>query len=145
MIRIKFKKLHENAIAPHKTYSTDAGFDLFAVEDYKIKRGNTIIIKTGLAVEIPTGYEMQIRPRSGLAFLCGLTVVNSPGTIDSGYRGEIGIIVTLIGNFDCLVFQKGHKIAQAVICKLPDVEFVEVDILGESERSDNGFGSSSIF
>lgn len=119
----------------------DAGFDLRAAESKKICVGKFSLIKTGLCVEIPYGFELQIRSRSGLASKKGLFVLNSPGTIDSGYRGEIGVILANFGD-DVQEISRGDKIAQAVLS-----EFVTADIrmttkLSESERGDDGFGST---
>ncbi|MBF0486773.1 MAG: dUTP diphosphatase [Nitrospirae bacterium] len=141
-MEIKFKKLFPSAKQPRRAYDTDAGFDLFSVEDCIVNKNGITVIPTGIAVEIPPGYEMQIRPRSGLAALYGFVVVNSPGTIDSGYRGEIKVIACLVGSNESLHVHKGEGIAQAVIYKLPDVSFVEVETLSDSARGTKGMGST---
>lgn len=138
---VKVKKLHEDAKIPTKAHKTDAGFDLFAAEDSIVWSGQTKLISTGIAVELPEGYEMQIRPRSGLSVKTSLKVVL--GTVDAGYRGEIGIIAQNSGNKEYLI-HKGDKIAQAVIQKLPEIELIEVDELENGERGANGFGSTGV-
>ena len=143
---IKWKKLTKDAIIPKYAHSTDSGFDLHSIEDAKLDIGNGIVIGTGLAVEIPEGYEMQIRPRSGLAAKQGITIINSPGTIDAGYRGEIKII--LYKHHSRLSFpytthiKKGDRIAQGVIAKVYHPEFITVEELDDSERGSGGFGST---
>ena len=168
MVRVKFKKLNEDAIIPVKAHSTDAGFDLYAAEETKIFAGKTKLVPTGLAFELPEGYEMQVRPRSGLSLDSPIKVIL--GTVDAGYRGEVGIIVynsqqvkytseprifapILRGDNDfnevradipAIVIRKGDKIAQAIIQKLPDIELVEVEELTTGERGVNGFGSKGV-
>ena len=121
-MNLYFKKLHEDAIIPEYFYLSDSGFDLYAVEDAEIKFGEITLIHTGLAIEMAsdgedtTHYEMQIRPKSGLALKEGITVVNSPGTVDFSYRGEICVIASTLKK-DCnYKVNKGDKIAQGVIC-----------------------------
>jgi deoxyuridine 5''-triphosphate nucleotidohydrolase (dut) len=144
MIQVKIKRLHPNAKMPIRAYATDSGYDLHSIEDFHVYRNMVTKVHTGIAVEIPIGYEGQIRPRSGLALNYGLTVVNSPGTIDSGYRGEIIVLVTLIGDCCSGKFRADQRIAQLVIQKLPEVELVEVEELAASERDSKGFGSTGI-
>jgi deoxyuridine 5''-triphosphate nucleotidohydrolase (dut) len=127
---------------PTRVYNTDAGYDLYTIENCYITREVVTRVSTGIAIEIPVGYEGQIRPRSGLASDYGLTVVNSPGTIDSGYRGEIIVLLTMIGDCCDGKFNKGQRIAQLVIQKLPDVELVEVEELSETDRGNHRFGST---
>ncbi|NJK54297.1 MAG: dUTP diphosphatase [Leptolyngbyaceae cyanobacterium SU_3_3] len=113
-MELKIQQLHESAIIPHYAHPGDAGLDLFAIEQQDILPGETQLIKTGIAIALPPGYEAQIRPRSGLALKHSITVLNSPGTIDSGYRGEIGIILINHGKKSFLVIP-GMKIAQMVV------------------------------
>lgn len=122
-----------------------AGMDLYAniFEDTIIKNGEIKLIPTGIKISIPNGYEVQIRPRSGLAFKHGITVLNSPGTIDSDYRGEIGIILINHGKED-FVIKRGDRIAQMVINEVIMKNFIEVDTLDETTRGSGGFGHSGV-
>ena len=138
---LKVEKVHEDAILPRYAHFNDAGLDLFSVEEILIKSNETALIKTGIKIELPFQTEAQIRPRSGLALKYGITVLNTPGTIDEGYRGEIGIILINHGKDDFLV-EKGMKIAQMVIKPVWKVEVSEVDELSDSLRGEGGFGST---
>ena len=138
---LKVKKIHEEAILPSYAHFNDAGLDLFSVEEVLIKPNETALIKTGIKIELPTQTEAQIRPRSGLALKHGITVLNTPGTIDEGYRGEIGIILINHGKNDFLV-EKKMKIAQMVIKPIWKVEVNEVEELSDSLRGEGGFGST---
>lgn len=142
-MKIRIKKLQKDAIIP--TYQTPqaAGFDLHALESSVIKAGERALVQTGLAFEIDEGYEVQVRPRSGLALKHGISVLNTPGTVDSDYRGEIKVILI---NHSCEDFtiQKGDRIAQGVVCLVYQAEFEEVQILAESVRGEGGFGSSGL-
>jgi len=140
-LELKIKKIHSDAVIPSYVHEGDAGFDLVSVEDYVLRPGERRAIGTGLQVEIPEGYEMQIRPRSGLAFKQGVTVLNSPGTIDVGYRGEIKVILVNHGDGNYEV-KKCERIAQGVINELPKVTIVEVSELSETARGEGGFGST---
>ena len=124
-MKIKFKKLKENAILPKYAHEGDAGMDLVSCENCFLKPGERILVPIGIAVEIPYGYEMQIRPRSGFALKNGISIVNSPGTVDSGYRGELGVILINHGQEDFEV-KAGDKIAQAVLNKVEIVEIEEI-------------------
>lgn len=150
-MKIKIKRLHPDAIIP--TYGTEgaSGFDLYAVEDVPLYPGQTNTIGTGLAFEVEPGYELQIRPRSGLSLKTALRVANSPGTVDSDYRGEVKIIMQNTKPFnyytaeeDLIVIKKGERIAQGVICPVIKVEFDVTDELQETERGEGGFGSTGI-
>lgn len=118
----------------------DAGMDLHAVSAVSIEPGDTALVPTGLAIELPAGYEAQIRPRSGLALKHGITLPNSPATIDPGYRGEIRVILMNLGR-ETFVIQAGERIAQMVVARYEAVEWEEGD-LSDSVRGDGGFGSS---
>lgn len=154
---IKVKMLHEDAIIP--TYATpgSAGFDLCCVENITINPGETVPIPTGLAFEIPEGYEIQIRPRSGHSLKTKLRVANSPGTIDADYRGEVKVIMENTDYVRAVVSQghdlgadggypisikKGTKIAQAVLCYVPKMKFEVVEALSDTKRGGGGFGST---
>jgi len=142
MIPLKFKRLLPDAILP--TYETEgaAGFDLYVAEETVSPAGKTILVRTGWAVEIPEGYEIQIRPRSGTTYKTGLIVKNSPGTIDSDYRGEIKIIIYNTGERYGHCINKGDRIAQGVLKKVPKAEIIEVEELSETKRGEGGFGST---
>jgi dUTP pyrophosphatase len=141
MVQVKVKKLHEDAVIPVKAHPTDAGFDLYAVEEIQLNAWQTELVPTGLAFELPLGYEMQVRPRSGISLKTPLKVIL--GTVDAGYRGEVGIIVNNVSPY-LHTIKKGEKIAQAVIQKLPEIELVEVDELDNGDRGENGFGSTGV-
>ena len=141
MVKIKIQKIHPDAIIPKYAHDGDAGMDLHSCENYILKSRERRLISTGLKVEIEKGYEMQIRPRSGLALKYGISVLNTPGTIDSGYRGDVGVILINTSSSDYEI-KKGDRIAQAVINKLEDVVIEEVEGLADSSRGDGGFGST---
>ncbi|WCS66612.1 dUTP diphosphatase [Bacillus phage 0105phi7-2] len=139
-LRVKIKRMKDVEL-PKYARKFDAGFDLVAAEDVVIKPGETKVVPTGLAFEIPPGYELQIRPRSGMSRETKLRVVL--GTIDSGYRGEIGVIAD--NNFDLpYIVHAGMRIAQGVIAPVVTAHFVEVDKLSDSERGNYGFGSTGV-
>jgi dUTP pyrophosphatase len=142
-ITVKIKKLHPDAKLPEAARDGDVAFDLCSVVDYDLETGSRYAVPTGIAMEIPRGYEGQIRPRSGLSLRQGITTLNTPGTIDSGYRGEVKVILINHGN-DTFQIEKGMRIAQLAIRPVPDVKFVEVDDLEESQRGTGGFGSTGI-
>jgi dUTP pyrophosphatase len=141
-LKLRIRRLHENALIPRYAHGPleDAGLDLHAVEVVTISPGETKLVPTGLAIELPPGYEAQIRPRSGLALKYGITLPNSPATIDPGYRGEIKVIVQNLGQIPFTV-EPGERIAQMVVARYEAVEWEEGD-LNESERGAGGFGSS---
>lgn len=139
--QVRFKKLHPLAVAPSYAKQGDAGADVRSVETVLIGPGETIAVDIGLAVEIESGFEIQVRPRSGLALNHGITVLNSPGTIDSGYRGPCKVILHNTQSDPYLV-EVGDKVAQFVVSRKPSTIFVEVDELSDSERGSGGFGST---
>ena len=140
-MEIKVKKLSNKAIIPAYQTKEAAGFDLHSIEDVVIKPGERKLISTGLAFEIPYGYEIQIRPRSGLAYKHGITVLNTPGTIDSDYRGEIKVLLINHSNEDFEI-KINERIAQAIIKEVIQAEFIEVDELSDTDRGEKGFGST---
>lgn len=140
---IKIKTLHPDAIIPAYQSSGAAGFDLCAIEDAIIPAHQSKLIKTGLSMELESGYELQIRPRSGLALKQQITVLNSPGTIDWDYRGEIMIILINHSNNDFEV-KKHDRIAQGVVAKVEIAEFQITQTLNDTERGNKGFGSSGV-
>ena len=141
MVDIKIKKLREDAIIPTYAHTSDAGADIYAIEDVDIPPHKTIIVKTGIAVSIPNNYEIQIRPRSGLSSKTNLRIANTPGTIDAGYTGEVGVIMDNTGNLTAHI-KKGDKIAQMVPMPVPMINWIEVDELDSTDRGTNGYGSS---
>lgn len=138
---VKILKVDTNAIVPKYAHEGDAGVDLFSVEDYSLSPGETRVIRTGLKMEISIGYEMQVRPKSGLAAKYEITVLNSPGTIDAPYRGEVGVILINHGQ-DTYEVKTGEKIAQGIFTKVENADFVEVQELSETVRGSGGFGST---
>lgn len=140
---LKVQKVHEDAIIPNYAHIGDAGLDLFSIEEKLLKSGDSALIKTGIKIELPEQTEAQIRPRSGLALKNGITVLNTPGTIDEGYRGEIGIILINHGKEDFLV-EKNMKIAQMVVKPVWYVNVEEVKTLSDTERAEGGFGSTGV-
>ena len=141
VLKIKVKKLSNKAVIPAYQTKEAAGFDLHSIEDIVIKPSERKLISTGLAFEIPYGYEIQIRPRSGLAYKHGITVLNTPGTIDSDYRGEIKVLLINHSNEDFEI-KINERIAQAIIKEVIQANFIEVDELSDTERGKKGFGST---
>lgn len=142
MLLIEVKKLSEAARIPKFGNPGDAGADLcYLGEDVILNPGQKKLLSTGLAVAVPTGYEMQIRPRSGLAAKHGITVLNTPGTVDSGYRGELKVILVNLSSIPYTV-RNEDRIAQAVINKLPEVGYCVVEELDATDRGEEGFGST---
>lgn len=142
-IDLKIKKLHKSAIIPAYQSAEAAGFDLHSVESCVIESGKSALIATGLAFEIPKGYEVQIRPRSGLALKHGISVLNTPGTIDSDYRGEIKVILINHSNAPFSI-NIGDRIAQGVVNEIICAKIIEVEDLANSTRGAMGFGSSGV-
>ena len=126
---------------PKKAHPDDAGYDLYSRIDVEIAPMSGTAVPVGFAMELPSGYEAQIRPRSGLAAKHHITVTNSPGTVDANYRGEVKAILFNLGK-EPFTIKRGDRIAQMVICKLPEIELQEVTALSESDRGTGGFGSS---
>lgn len=140
-ITVQIEKLNPNAIIPTYAHPTDAGADVSAVEVTVVPAGKTVLVHTGLKLAIPKGYEVQVRPRSGLSLKTGLRVANAPGTIDSSYRGELGIIITNTSS-ESYTIAAGDKIAQILIAPTPMMDFVETTISDTTDRGEGGFGSS---
>lgn len=143
---IPFKKLDTNAVEPDYAYMSDSGFDFFATEDVTLPAFGRALIPTGLSFDLPEGYEMQVRTKSGLAINQGLMVLNSPGTVDRGYQGEIKVIIFNVNNHEFTI-PKGMKVGQGVICPVlcgNDILFDFVEEFEPKERGDNGFGSTGI-
>jgi dUTP pyrophosphatase len=166
--QVKIKKLHPDAVIPQYAREMDAGFDLVAVEDVLVAPGESVKVPTGLAFALPEGFELQVRPRSGISVKTKLRLSNAPGTIDAGYRGEVAILVDNTREASrtyknvCLdasekevtvdqevdthsyLIKKGDRLAQGVIAIVPVAQFEVVDELDETERGTGGFGSSGI-
>ena len=138
-MKLKIKKLHSDAIVPKYAHHDDAGFDLFAIENVMVKKGQRAVIPTGIAMEIPEGHVGLIWDKSGLSIKFGIKTVG--GVIDSTYRGEILIGVINFGEND-YVFEKGHKVAQMIIQKKETVDFEEVKELSDTKRGEDRFGST---
>jgi dUTP pyrophosphatase len=142
-MKIKILKLSKSAIVPEYKHSGDSGLDLYSIEEKTILPGETKLIHTGIAIELPNGLEAQIRPRSGLALKHSITVLNTPGTVDASYRGEIGIILINHGTSSFDVSQ-GMRIAQMVIVPVIRAEIEKVEQLSTTSRGDGGFGSTGV-
>lgn len=163
-MKIGFKKVHPDAMLPKYAHDEDAGMDVCAVEDVELRPGKATLVSTGLIADIPTGYEIQVRPRSGLALKQNITVWNSPGTIDSNYRGTIGVIMMYLPDINRLniyetstlyskylavnakpfVVHKGDRIAQLVVAPVTKCTPVEVAEVGDTDRGTGGFGSTGV-
>ncbi|MDF1538701.1 MAG: dUTP diphosphatase [Candidatus Thorarchaeota archaeon] len=141
-VEVRVRRVHHLAQMPAFAHDGDTCVDLYAVEDKVIYFGRQAAVDIGIQIALPRGWEAQIRPRSGLALKNGITVENSPGTIDSGYRGNIKIIMNNDKAGEPYHVRIGDKIAQMAIRRVPTVEFIEVDELDETERGVNGFGST---
>jgi dUTP pyrophosphatase len=142
-VELAFRKLREDAIVPVRAYEGDAGLDLAACERVELAPGERAQVGTGLAVAIPDGFAGFVQPRSGLATKHGITIVNTPGLVDSGYRGELRVILLNTDARVPFVVEPGMRIAQLVIVPVAGVDPVEVEELPESERGVRGFGSST--
>jgi dUTP pyrophosphatase len=143
LIELPVRRLREDAVVPERAYAGDAGVDLAACDRFELGPGERAVVGTGLAVAIPAGHAGFVQPRSGLAARNGLSVVNAPGLIDSGYRGEIRVVLLNTDLREAFVIEPGMRIAQLVVLPVPELELVETDELPESERGVRGFGSSS--
>jgi dUTP pyrophosphatase len=168
-VDVRVKRLHPDAVIPKYAHEYDAGFDLVSTEDVIIEPGETKLVPTGLAFQIPIGYELQIRPRSGVSLKTKLRVANSPGTIDSQFRGEVKVIIDNIDEptddvefwamglsrdlqiddgpefpIGTYIIRKGDRICQAVLAETPRANFVVVDVLDETTRGEGGFGSTGV-
>lgn len=143
---LQVKKLRDDAYEPMYNYESDSGFDLHSVEDITLPPFGRALVPTGLAFGIPPEYEIQVRPKSGLAIKQGLTVLNTPGTVDAGYDGEVKVIVFNTNNYEVTI-TKGMKIGQAVLAPVVCGYYVNLEMVEEiekKERGDNGFGSTGI-
>jgi dUTP pyrophosphatase len=142
MIEVYVRRLRAEAVLPERAYPGDAGLDLVACEEAVLPPGERAVVPTGIAVAVPEGYAGFVQPRSGLARRHGISIVNTPGLIDSGYRGELQVTLLNTDSEETFVVEPGMRVAQLVIVPVPDVELVEVDELPGSARGVAGFGSS---
>jgi dUTP pyrophosphatase len=142
LIELPIQRLHTDAVLPERAYAGDAGLDLAAYERVELAPGERAVVGTGLAVAIPEGYAGFVQPRSGLADRHGISIVNSPGLIDSGYRGEVKVILVNTDNSHAFVVEPGMRIAQLVVLEVPQLELAETDELPATERGVRGHGSS---
>ena len=143
MIAVAVRRLRDDASLPSQAYAVDAGLDLAACEHVTLEPGQRAVVPTGIAVEIPEGYAGFVQPRSGLAAQHGIGIVNSPGLIDSGYRGEIRVVLVNLDSREPFTVEPGARIAQLVIAPVASVRLVEAAELASSERGPRGFGSSA--
>ena len=140
---VAIDRVSPDAKLPSLSHHGDAGYDLYANETLEVLPGNIALVATGLKLAVPVGFECQVRPKSGLALNHGVTLLNSPGTIDAGYRGEVKVILINLGKNPFLV-EKGKKIAQLVFNKIESADFKIVERLDETRRGDGGFGSTGL-
>jgi dUTP pyrophosphatase len=143
MIELPIRRVRPGAIVPARAYTGDAGLDLAATERIELGPGERAVVPTGLAVAIPEGYAGFVQPRSGLASRHGITIVNTPGLVDSGYRGELMVVLHNTDRAERFVVEAGVRIAQLVVLPISEVEVVEVEELPATERGARGFGSSA--
>jgi dUTP pyrophosphatase len=144
VIELPIQRLRDDAVVPTRAYAGDAGLDLAACERIELGPGERATVGTGLAVAIPDGHAGFVQPRSGLALRHGITIVNTPGLVDSGYRGELKVILLNTDAHEPFVVEPGMRIAQLVVLPIPELDPVEVDELPASERGVRGFGSSAV-
>ncbi len=142
-MKLKIKRLSPDAVIPQYAHPDDSGLDLCSVQDLVLQPGDWRTIRIGFAIELPPGTEAQVRPRSGLAARNAITILNTPGTIDEGYRGEVCVIAINLGK-EPFEVKKGMRIAQMVICPVIRVQIEEIDTLSETARSSGGFGSTGV-
>jgi dUTP pyrophosphatase len=142
-MQLPIARLRPDAVIPERAYAGDAGLDLTSCEHAVLRPGERAMVGTGLAVAIPEGHAGFVQPRSGLAAKHGISVVNSPGLIDAGYRGELRVVLLNTDPVETFTVEPGMRIAQLVVLRLPELELVEVDELPPSERGVRGFGSST--
>ena len=142
MIELPIQRLRPDAVVPRRAYGGDAGLDLASCAHVELAPGERALVPTGLAVAIPEGYAGFVQPRSGLAAKHGISIVNTPGLVDSGYRGELLVNLVNTDQRESFIVEPGMRIAQLVILPIPELELVEVEELPESERGVRGFGSS---
>ena len=143
-LEILVTKLDKDAVIPTYAKPGDAGADLYAISELVLTPGERALVKTGIAIALPNGYVGLVHPRSGLGLKNGISVVNTPGTIDAGYRGEIGVVLINHDLHESFQVKKGDRIAQLVIQKVENAQFKVVNQLPESERAAGGYGSTGV-
>jgi dUTP pyrophosphatase len=143
VIELPIRKLRDDAVVPARAYAGDAGLDLTACERVELRPGERATVGTGVAVAVPDGYAGFVQPRSGLASRHGVTIVNSPGLVDAGYRGEVKVVLLNTDLRETFVVEPGMRIAQLVVLEAAGLDPIEVEELPESERGVRGFGSSA--
>lgn len=143
MTELPIQRLRDDAVIPERAYEGDAGLDLSACERVEIGPGERVVVGTGLAVAIPEGHAGFVQPRSGLASRHGITIVNTPGLVDSGYRGELRVVLLNTDRDQTFVVEPGMRIAQLVVMPVAEPDPIEVDELPATERGVRGFGSSA--
>jgi dUTP pyrophosphatase len=143
MIELAIRRLRPDAVVPERAYAGAAGLDLAACERIELGPGERAVVGTGLAVAIPEGHAGFVQPRSGLAARHGIAVVNSPGLVDAGYRGELRVVLLNTDRQERFLVEPGMRVAQLVVLPVPELEIVELDELPASERGVRGFGSST--
>ena len=144
MIELQVRRLRDDATLPAQAYAGDAGLDLAACGRHEVGPGERAVIPTGLALEIPEGYGGFVLPRSGLAAKHGITLLNAPGLIDAGYRGEVRVVFHNTDAEQTFVVEPGMRIAQLVVLPVPEITLLEQEELAETERGERGFGSSRV-
>ncbi len=142
MVEISLRRLHPDAVVPTYAHPGDAGADLCTTVDVRLAPGERALLPTGLAMALPEGYVALVHPRSGLAARCGLSIVNTPGTIDAGYRGEVKVLLINHDPVEAVSLRRGDRIAQLVVQRFERARFVEVGVLPESVRGAGGYGST---
>ncbi len=145
MVDISLRRLHPDAVVPSYAHPGDAGADLCTTVDVRLAPGERALLPTGLAMALPQGYVALVHPRSGLAARCGLSIVNTPGTVDAGYRGEVKVLLINLDPREEVVLAKGDRIAQLVVQRVEQARFVEVEALPASSRGEGGYGSTGGF
>ena len=141
-ISVRIQKISDVKL-PSYAHEGDSGMDLYSAVDCVLKPGEIMSVPTGIKIAVPNGYEAQIRPKSGIALKSGVSVLNTPGTVDAGYRGEVGVILINLGK-ENFVIAKNSKIAQLVVCPVEKAEIIVVDSLDETSRGEGGFGSTGL-
>jgi dUTP pyrophosphatase len=144
VIEVPIRRLRPEAVVPERAYTGDAGVDLVACEHVELAPGERAVVGTGLAVAIPEGFAGFVQPRSGLAARHGITIVNAPGLVDSGYRGEVRVVLLNTDRREPFVVEPGMRIAQLVVLAVAEIELLEVEELPAAERGVRGFGSSAV-
>ncbi len=145
MVEVPLRRLSDDAVVPAYAHPGDAGADLCTTVDVRLAPGERVLVPTGVAIALPDGHVALVHPRSGLAARCGLSIVNAPGTVDAGYRGEIKVLLVNLDPGEEIVLEAGDRVAQLVVQRFEHARFVEVDALPDSSRGHGGYGSTGGF